>query len=212
MDRSEQLFTRAASLIPGGVDLLVNATSVAMPDSIKNSQVLPGNVARMIAGQFATPDVIAAIQAKLGLNDPLVVQYWRWASRIVSGDLGQSLIMERPIGPMLRTALANSATLAAVSLVVIAIGGIGLGIIAAIRHNTALDHGISVVTFLGISVPEFFWGIVLILVFLRGNRRRGHIEFRRDAGCGPGNGEGVCQVEIEVQKHGRTPDRDGGDR
>ena len=129
------------------------------------TQVLPGNVARMIAGQFATPDVIAAIEAKLGLNDPLVVQYGRWASRVLSGDLGQSLIMERPIGPMLRTALANSATLAAVSLAVVAIAGVGLGIIAAIRHNTALDHGISVVTFLGISVPEFFWGIVLILVF-----------------------------------------------
>ncbi|TMH37865.1 MAG: ABC transporter permease [Betaproteobacteria bacterium] len=142
------------------------------------TQVLPGNVARMIAGQFATPDVIAAIQAKLGLNDPLVVQYWRWASRIVSGDLGQSLIMERPIGPMLRTALANSATLAAVSLVVIAIGGIGLGIIAAIRHNTALDHGISVVTFLGISVPEFFWGIVLILVFA------GYLQWLPSGGAG----------------------------
>src|SRR5438552_724637 len=142
------------------------------------TQVLPGNVARMIAGKFATPDVIAAIQAKLGLNDPLVVQYWRWASRIVSGDLGQSLIMERPIGPMLRTALANSATLAAVSLVVIALAGVGLGIIAAIRHNTALDHGISVVTFLGISVPEFFWGIVLILVFA------GYLQWLPSGGAG----------------------------
>src|SRR5438552_3605054 len=126
------------------------------------TQVLPGNVARMIAGQFATPDVIAAIEAKLGLNDPLIVQYGRWASRVLSGDLGQSLIMERPIGPMLRTALANSAMLAAVSLAVVAIAGVGLGIVAAIRHNTTLDHGISVVTFLGISVPEFIGGIVVV--------------------------------------------------
>jgi len=64
------------------------------------TQGMPGNVARTIAGQFATPDVIAAIELKLGLNDPLVTQYWRWASGILSGDLGQSLIMERPIGPM----------------------------------------------------------------------------------------------------------------
>ena len=142
------------------------------------TQVLPGNVARMIAGQFATPDVIAAIEAKLGLNDPLIVQYGRWASRVLSGDLGQSLIMERPIGPMLRTALANSAALAGVSLAVVAIAGVGLGIVAAIRHNTALDHGISVVTFLGISVPEFFWGIVLILVFA------GYLQWLPSGGAG----------------------------
>ena len=81
------------------------------------TQALPGNVARMIAGQFASPDVIAAIQQKLGLNDSLLTQYWRWARGILSGDLGQSLIMERPIGPMLRDALANSALLASISIV-----------------------------------------------------------------------------------------------
>jgi peptide/nickel transport system permease protein len=129
------------------------------------TQGLPGNVARMIAGQFATPDVIAAIQQKLGLNDPLPVQYWRWAHGILQGDLGQSLIMERPIGPVLRTALANSALLTITSIILVAVIGVAMGIAAAIRHNSALDHGISVFTFLGISVPEFFWGIVLILVF-----------------------------------------------
>lgn len=129
------------------------------------TQGLPGNVARMIAGQFATPDVIAAIELKLRLNDPLATQYWRWASGILSGDLGQSLIMERPIGPMLREALANSALLAGSSIVLVTIVGIALGVLAAIKHNSPLDHGISVFTFLGISVPEFFWGIVLILVF-----------------------------------------------
>jgi peptide/nickel transport system permease protein len=149
------------------------------------TQALPGNVARMIAGQFATPDVIAAIEAKLGLNDPLVVQYWRWASRVLSGDLGQSLIMERPIGPMLRSALANSALLAGVSFVVVAIAGVGLGIVAAIRHNTAIDHGISLFTFLGISVPEFFWGIVLILVFA------GYLQWLPSGGAGDAAGSGV---------------------
>ena len=129
------------------------------------TQALPGNVARMIAGQFATPDVIAAIATKLHLDDPLPVQYWRWASGVLRGDLGRSLIMERPITPMLFDALVNSARLAAVSLAVVTVVGLTLGIVAAVRHNTAIDHGISVFTFLGISVPEFFWGIVLILVF-----------------------------------------------
>ncbi len=153
------------------------------------TQAMPGNVAQMIAGQFATPDVIAAIELKLGLNDPLVVQYGRWAAGILGGDLGQSLIMERPIAPMLRAALANSAILAAISLVLVAVIGIGLGILAAIRHNSAADHGISVFTFFGISVPEFFWGIVLILVFagylrLAAVRRRGRSDGGfRDRGC-----------------------------
>ena len=129
------------------------------------TQALPGNVARMIAGQFATPDVIKAIEAKLGLNDPLLTQYWRWASGILSGDLGQSLIMERPIGPMLRDALANSALLTTMSIVLVTVLGVSLGVVAAVKHNSTLDHGISVFTLLGISVPDFFWGIVLILVF-----------------------------------------------
>ena len=119
------------------------------------TQGLPGNVARMIAGQFATPDVIAAIELKLRLNDPLLTQYWRWASGILSGDLGQSLIMERPIGPMLRNALANSALLAATSIVLVAVFGVALGIVAAIKHNSPLDHGISVFTLLGSRSRSF---------------------------------------------------------
>lgn len=131
------------------------------------TQVLPGNVARMIAGQFASPESVKAIEAKLGLDQPLTLQYWHWASRVLSGDLGSSLVMERPVGPLLRTALANSAMLAAISFVLVVVLGIGLGIVAAIRHNGILDHCVSIFAYFGISVPEFFWGIVLILVFAR---------------------------------------------
>jgi peptide/nickel transport system permease protein len=131
------------------------------------TQILPGNVARVIAGQFATPDVVAAIETKLGLNDPFYVQYGRWASGILRGDLGISLIMERPIGPMLREALYNSALLAVTAFVMVTILGIGLGVISAVRQNGPVDHGVSTFTFLGISVPEFFWGIVFILIFSR---------------------------------------------
>src|SRR5262245_42567631 len=76
------------------------------------TRLLPGNVAHVIAGQFATPDVIAAIEQKLGLNDPAWVQYWRWASGLLAGDLGRSLVMERPVGPLICDALAASAVLA----------------------------------------------------------------------------------------------------
>jgi peptide/nickel transport system permease protein len=131
------------------------------------TQILPSNVAYVIAGQFATPDVVHAIELKLGLNDPIYVQYWRWASRILRGDLGQSLVMERPVGPIIADALGASAILAACSFVFVATIGIALGVIAAVRQNKAVDHGISIFTYVGISVPEFFWGIVLIIVFAR---------------------------------------------
>src|SRR5690349_4076687 len=131
------------------------------------TQILPGNVAHVIAGQFATPDVVHAIEVKLGLDDPIYVQYWRWASGILRGDLGQSLVMERPVGPVIADALGASALLALCSFFFVAVLGITLGIIAAVRRNSAADHGISLFTYVGISVPEFFWGIVLIIVFAR---------------------------------------------
>lgn len=131
------------------------------------TQILPGNVARVIAGQFATPDVVAAIEVKLGLGDPFYLQYGRWVAAVLQGDLGNSLIMERPVGPVLWEALYNSALLAVTAFVMVTILGIGLGVLSAIRQNGPLDHGVSIFTFLGISVPEFFWGIVFILVFSR---------------------------------------------
>jgi peptide/nickel transport system permease protein len=131
------------------------------------TQMLPGNVAQIIAGQFATPDAVTAISAKLGLNDPYYLQYWRWASAVLHGDFGRSLIMERPIAPVLWEALANSAVLASAAFIVVGVVGIGLGVLAAIRAGGTIDYGVSLFTFLGISIPEFFWGIVLILVFSR---------------------------------------------
>jgi peptide/nickel transport system permease protein len=129
------------------------------------TQILPGNVAYVIAGQFATPDVVHAIEIKLGLNDPIYVQYWRWASGILRGDLGHSLVMERPVAPIIADALSASATLAAASFFFVATLGIILGVIAAVRQNKTVDHGISLFTYVGISVPEFFWGIVLVILF-----------------------------------------------
>ena len=129
------------------------------------TQVLPGNVAKMILGQFQDPIAIAAIEQKLGLNDPLPVQYWRWFSRVLRGDLGDSLVMQRPITPIVLDAFVNTMSLALVSILCVAVIGVALGVLGAIHHGQWSDHLASLVTFVGISVPEFFWGIVLILVF-----------------------------------------------
>jgi peptide/nickel transport system permease protein len=127
--------------------------------------LLPANVAYLILGPFAPPEQVRALELKLGLTDPVWQQYLRWAGRFLAGDLGESTLMNRPIAPLLWDALSRSLVLTSVSFVLIAVIGIGLGVLAALRHGRPLDHGVSVATYLGIAVPEFFWAIVVIVVF-----------------------------------------------
>jgi len=128
------------------------------------TQVLPGNVAVMILGEHKDPEVLHALEVKLGLNDPAPVQYFRWFKGVLHGDLGRSIVMDRPVAPIIWERLQRSAGVAIISLVCVAAFGIIFGVLAAIRYHRLSDHIVSVVSFLGISVPEFFWGIVLILV------------------------------------------------
>ncbi|PZN94198.1 MAG: ABC transporter [Hyphomicrobiales bacterium] len=127
--------------------------------------LLPANVAHLILGAFATPEQVRALELKLGLTDPVWQQYLRWAGGFLTGDLGESTLMNRPVGPMLLEAIQRSLMLTGLSFILIAIIGVGLGIAAALRHRRPLDHGVSVATYLGIAVPEFFWAIVVIIVF-----------------------------------------------
>lgn len=129
------------------------------------TQVMPGDVAQMIVGQFASDEQIRAVRARLRLDDPIHVQYLRWASGLLRGDLGLSLMMDRPIGPLIAEAIQRSAVLAGISIVLIAVLGIWLGVHSAVRKGKAVDHAISVGTYFFISVPEFFWAIVVILLF-----------------------------------------------
>lgn len=127
--------------------------------------LLPANVAYLILGPFAPPEQVRALELKLGLTDPIWQQYLRWAGGFLSGDLGESTLMNRPIGPLLAEAIGRSLMLTGASFVLIAVIGVGLGIVAALRHGRPLDHGVSIGTYLGIAVPEFFWAIVVILIF-----------------------------------------------
>ena len=127
--------------------------------------LLPANVAYLILGPFAPPEQVRALELKLGLTDPIWQQYVRWAGGFLSGNLGESTLMNRPIGPLLMEAIGRSMMLTGASFVLIAVIGVGLGIAAALRHGGPLDHGISVGTYLGIAVPEFFWAIIVIIVF-----------------------------------------------
>ena len=127
--------------------------------------LLPGNVAYAILGEYATPAAVATLEAKLGLNDPLAVQYWRWLSGMLRGDFGDSVVMSRPAGALIAEALGRSALLAGPALVLVAVGGVALGLHAATHKGSAADHVLSLGQFVLIAVPEFFWAIVAVLLF-----------------------------------------------
>ena len=128
------------------------------------TQVMPGDVAQMILGQFATEDQIGAVRARLHLDDPIHAQYLRWASGLLRGDLGVSMMMDRPIGPLIGEAILRSAVLAGISIVFVAVIGIWLGVYSAVRRGSKTDRAISIASYFFISVPEFFWAIVVILM------------------------------------------------
>ena len=127
--------------------------------------ILPGNVAYAILGEFATPAAVAQLEAKLGLNDPLPVQYWRWLSAMLHGDFGMSIVMNRPAASLIGEALGRSALLAGLAFGLIATGGISLGLYAATHRGRASDKVLTLAQFVLIAVPEFFWAILAVLVF-----------------------------------------------
>jgi peptide/nickel transport system permease protein len=129
------------------------------------TMLLPGNVAYLILGPFAPPEQVHALELKLHLTDPVWQQYLRWAGAFLRGDLGESTLMNRPVARLLMEALSRSLVLASVSFGLVAVIGVGLGVVAALRHGRPLDHAVSVATYLGIAVPEFFWAIVVIVIF-----------------------------------------------
>lgn len=128
------------------------------------TQVLPGSAATMVLGTFATEESIAAMEQQLGLNRPIHVQYMDWFSGVITGDWGQSFVNNRAIEDIVWPRLVHSVELAAIAITLVILIGIPLGVLAAIRRNGSLDLVISNFTYLGISVPEFVTGTLLILL------------------------------------------------
>ena len=127
--------------------------------------ILPGNVAYAMLGEFATPDKVAVLEARLGLNDPLWLQYWRWFDGMLHGDLGSSLVMARPAAPLIFEALERSAILAGIAFALVASGGIALGIYTATNLGRMPDKLATLAQFMFIAIPEFFWAILAVLLF-----------------------------------------------
>lgn len=129
------------------------------------TEILPGDVATAILGQSATEENTAAIRAQLGLDRPPHERYLDWLVGFVQGDLGTSLGNRRPIAPQVGFRLENTLFLAGLAALVAIPLSVGLGLLSAIRQDTPVDRGISVSSLMAISVPEFFIGYVLIIIF-----------------------------------------------
>jgi len=128
-------------------------------------QLLPGDVGRAVLGPLADARSVAAFNHQMGVDRPLLIQYWDWISHFVTGDMGRSFTFRAPVAPFIAEALVNSLKLAALAFVLVVPIGIGGGVYAALRAGSLADRGIIVIgQSLGI-VPEFIASIVLILIF-----------------------------------------------
>jgi len=126
------------------------------------TQLLPGDVAHVILGQFATPQAVENLREELGLNRPVVVQYWDWLTNFIRGDWGISMVSRLEVRPMIMGRLRNSLMLAAVSLVLYVPLGIFLGVIAALKEDRLVDQAISGISMAFAGLPEFVTGLILI--------------------------------------------------
>lgn len=131
------------------------------------TNVLPGDAATMILGTRSTPATLAALRLKLGLDAPLIVQYWHWVSRMMQGDFGVSLVFKLPIAGLLGQKILASAVLVIMSSVLALVVAVPLGVWSALHRERWQDVAGSSLALAGISLPDFFWGIVLILLFGR---------------------------------------------
>lgn len=125
----------------------------------------PGDPAEIAAGASATEADIAAMREYLGLNKPFIVQYGTYIFNLLHGDLGTSFITRQPILQEIAIRLPNTLNLAVSSMLLACIIGIPLGVIAAIKKDSLLDNLLTTISLFGISVPNFFLGSMLIIIF-----------------------------------------------
>ena len=128
-------------------------------------KLLPGDAAVALAGEENDPAAVAAIRARYHLDRPVVVQYGIWMARVLRGDLGESLRNRLPVAELLASKLPVTVELAVCSMLVALVIGIPAGVLSAARRGGPVDVAANVVALSGLSVPHFWLGIMLILLF-----------------------------------------------
>ena len=128
-------------------------------------QLLPGDPAVVLAGEDRDPNVVAYLRAKLHLDEPLPMRYLYWIDGVLHGDLGESLRMQKPVLALILEKLPVTLELACFAIVIALAIGIPAGIVSAVHRNSAWDYAANVVALWGLSTPNFWLGIMLILLF-----------------------------------------------
>ena len=145
--------------------------------------MIPGDPAAAIAGLSATKEQVANIRADLGLDQPLMTQLARWYGNLLGGDLGRSLLLGQPVLQATMERLPVTLALAAYAMVLTLLIGLGSGIIAALKQNTWIDQAAMLFAMIGISLPNFYLGLLMIILFaveLRWLPTGGYIPFMQD--------------------------------
>jgi peptide/nickel transport system permease protein len=128
-------------------------------------RLIPGDPARLLAGDFATDQIVDELRARWRLDDPLPVQYAVYLAGLVRGDLGRSIATSTPVLPELRERFLRTLELALAAVAVAALVGVAAGIVSAVRRASVLDYVATTLALAGISTPIFWSGLVLILLF-----------------------------------------------
>lgn len=127
--------------------------------------LIPGDPATAILGAYATPENVASLRADLGLDEPLVTQYLTWLSNIAQGDFGRSYSLNRPVLDEVLERFGATLILASTALLICIVLGIVSGVLSAIRQYGWTDKLLTLFVLIGISIPSFWLGLILILVF-----------------------------------------------
>jgi len=125
----------------------------------------PGDVAAIMLGQGATEESVAKLRDEMGLNDPIVVQYGRYLGRLVQGDMGMSYATKKPVIGEILSRFPNTLRLAILSIIISVLLSIPIGIVSAVRQYSLFDNAGMVFALIGISMPSFWLGLMLIIMF-----------------------------------------------
>ncbi|CCN73276.1 ABC transporter permease [Vibrio nigripulchritudo] len=127
--------------------------------------LLPADPARQIAGRSATAETVANIREQLGLNLPFYEQYWRYLTNLLQGDMGRSWLQKTEVSELITARLPASLQLMVAGIGVELVIGLSLGIVAALKRNSALDRGLMIFSFVGVSSPHFVAAMMFLYLF-----------------------------------------------
>jgi peptide/nickel transport system permease protein len=128
-------------------------------------QLLPGDPAIALAGEERDPETIRYLREKFHLDEPLPVRYWHWLSGVLRGDLGDSVRIQKPVTELILEKLPVTIQLAAMAMLIALLIGITAGVVSAVKKDSLWDYGANVFALWGLSTPNFWLGILLILLF-----------------------------------------------